>query len=142
MKLQLALVTGTLLASAFLAGHSLQAQSTGDDRRDIVGVWRGSIPGDPPDSIEVTFTPIRIINRDPRTGQTIDGAIYAIDPVRHEINARRVDRFGQLRQFQGIYSLEGDTLRWCMSRYTMRRPTTLENRPDRDQYLMELRRQR
>ena len=142
MRLRFALVAGVLLASAFLPGHSLLAQSTGDDRRDIVGVWRGSMPGDPPDSLEIIITPIRIISRDLRTGRWLGGAVYAIDPALHAINARRVDRFGQLRVYLGLYFLEGDTLRWCTNRRSMRRPATLEHRPDKDQYLMELQRQK
>jgi hypothetical protein len=121
--------------------HGLQP-SGGDDRKNILGIWRGSMPGDPPDSIELVITPTKITGRNPRTGQSLGEGTYELDPVRKTIDPHQLQIVGREKNYLGIYSLEGNALKWCSNSRTKKRPVDLVHRPDRDQFLMILERQR
>ncbi|MDQ3624968.1 MAG: hypothetical protein M3463_21225 [Verrucomicrobiota bacterium] len=117
-------------------------QPPGDDRKDILGLWRGGMPGDPPGSIELVITPANITGRNPRTGKSLGEGTYQLDPATKRIDARHSERAGRGKTYLGIYSLEGNTLRWCSNSRLKKRPSSLQHRPDTDQFLMILERQK
>lgn len=124
---------------------TINAQQGGrkiDDRTAILGVWVGGMPGDPPGSMELTITPTRITGRNPRTGKSLGEGTYQLDPVRKTIDPHQDAKFGRGKTYLGLYSLEGDTLKWVSNSRGKKRPVDLEHRPERDQFLMVLKRQR
>ena len=113
-----------------------------DDRKDILGTWKGGMPGDPPGSIELTITPHTISGRNPRTGKTLGEGAYQIDPAKKTIDTSGIAAPVKGNGYVGLYSLEGDTLRWVSNSHGKKRPVDLVHRPERDQFLMILQRQR
>lgn len=113
-----------------------------DDRKNILGIWLGGMPGDPPGSIELRITPGRISGRNPRTGESLGEGTYKLDPVNKTIDPHRVENFGRGKTYLGRYSLAGDTLKWVSNSRGNKRPADLVHRPERDQFLMMLERQR
>jgi hypothetical protein len=111
-----------------------------DDRKDILGVWIGAMQGEPPGSIELTITPDKISGRNPRTGKSLGEGAYEIDPVKKTITTRGIASPVKGNLYLGLYSLEGNTLRWVSSSHGRKRPVDLVHRPDRDQFLMTLER--
>ena len=105
-----------------------------DDRKAILGVWKGGMPGDPPGSIELTITPTNISGRNSRTGESLGEGTYELDPVKKTIDAHRIEKGGRGVKYWGLYSLEGKTLKWVSSSHGKKRPVDLVHRPERDQY--------
>lgn len=126
------------LAGVALSSPALQA----DDRKKIVGVWLGGMPGDPPGSIELRITPTRITGRNPRTGESLGEGTYKLDPANKTIDPHRVEKSGRGKTYLGRYSLERRTLQWVSNSRGRKRPADLVHRPERDQFLMVLERQR
>lgn len=112
-----------------------------DDRTAIVGVWKGGMPGDPPGSMELTITPTRISGRNPRTGESLGEGTYELNPAEKTIVARK-EGGGRDRAFLGRYALEGNRLRWVSNGRGRKAPADLAHRPERDQFLMVLEREK
>src|SRR4051794_39184026 len=127
-----------------LARATVPAQQGGsrDDRKAIVGVWKGGMPGESSGTIELTITPARITGRNPRTGESLGVGTYELDPLHKTIDSHRVEKFGRGKTYFGLYSLEGNTLKWVSNSRGNKRPADLVHRPDRDQFLMVLERER
>ena len=100
------------------------------------------MPGDPPGSIELTITPTKITGRNPRNGESLGEGTYELDPVKKTIDALRAGKGGRGTKYWGLYSLDGKTLKWVSTSRGKKRPVDLVHRPERDQYLMILERQR
>lgn len=100
------------------------------------------MPGDPPGSIELTITPTRITGRNPITGKSLGEGTYQIDPVRKTIDPHVDEKSGRGKTYLGLYSLEGNTLKWVSNSRGKKRPVDLVHRPDRDQFLMVLEREK
>ena len=130
------------LLAILLSVISLQAAAPSDDRKAILGVWSGGMPGDPPDSIELTITPTKITGRNARTGKDLGEGSYAIDSSAKTIDARGIGGPVKGKTYRGLYSLEGNTLRWVSQSGGKRRPGDLVHRPEKDQWLMVLQRQK
>ena len=118
------------------------ARQSTDDRTAILGVWKGGMPGDPPGSIELTITPTIITGRNPRTGESLGEGSYRLDPARKTIDPSRSVKFGRGKTYLGRYSIEGDILKWVSNSRGNKRPIDIAHRPERDQFLMILKRQR
>src|ERR1051325_10211135 len=101
---------GVVLLGELAALQSLPLRA--DDRKDIVGVWRGGMPGDPPGSIELTITPTKISGRNPRTGESLGEGTYELDPRKKFIDTHGTDSSVRGRSYLGLYSIEGNTLKW------------------------------
>jgi hypothetical protein len=125
----------------FLVLIALTAPASADDRKAILGVWKGGMPGEPPGTIELTITPTKITGRNPRTGENLGEGTYVLDPANRTIDTVRIEKFGRGRKYYGRYSLEGKTLRWVSNSRSKKRPADLAHRPERDQFLMVLERQ-
>lgn len=126
---------GTVIVFGYLPLHA-------DDRKDIIGVWKGGMPGDPAGSIELTITPTRITGRNPRNGKSLGEGTYQLDPGTKTIDSNGIEIPVRGKTYLGIYSLEGNTLKWVSTSRGKKRPVELVHRPDRDQFLMILERQR
>lgn len=122
--------------------NPVHAAKPTDDRKAILGVWSGGMPGDPPGSIELTITATRITGRNARTGKSLGEGSYEIDPGAKTIDARGIEVPVRGRTYLGVYSLEGNILKWCANSRSKKRPNDLVHRPDKDQWLMLLERQK
>lgn len=118
------------------------------ERAKLAGVWRGFTvegKGENPDrgpvKLELTITERTMRGIQIRDSERIDHGQgeytldLAADPSRLDA-ATTVGR-GRKRAYLGIYKLEGDTLRWCVSPQKVR-PQTFETR--KGQFLLILKR--
>jgi hypothetical protein len=128
------------LAAVLVATGHLALRA--DDAKAILGVWKGGMPGDAPGSIELTITPTKITGRNSRNGKSLGEGTYELDPVKKTIDTRRTEKSGNGTRYWGLYSLDGKTLKWVSTSRGKKRPADLVHRPERDQYLMILERQR
>lgn len=95
-----------LLGLSFGSVPAKAAPPVAGDARDILGVWKGGMPGEPPGSIELTITPERITGRNSRNGESLGEGTYQLDPARKTIDVVRVEKFGRGRKYIGLYSLK------------------------------------
>jgi hypothetical protein len=56
------------------------------------------------------------------------------------INTRGIENPVRGSKYYGLYSIEGNTLKWVSTSRGRKRPVDLVHRPDRDQFLMILQR--
>jgi hypothetical protein len=99
------------------------------------------MPGDPPGSIELTITSDRISGRNSRTGKSLGIGTYVIDPKSNAIDTRGIENPVRGKKYWGLYSIQGNTLKWVSTSRGRKRPVDLMHRPERDQFLMILERQ-
>lgn len=143
MKMHSSLLVIAIVGMFAFDGIAVRAQSPSrDDLKSILGVWKGGMPGDPPGSIELTITSSKIAGRNARTGRSLGVGTYDLDPAKGTIDAFGIENPVRGRTYYGVYSLDGNTLRWCANSRTKKRPADLTHRPDKDQWLMILTRQR
>ena len=112
-----------------------------DDRNAILGVWSGGLPGEK-GTIELTITPKMITGRNPRTEKSLGEGSYEIDPTKKTIDTKGIEGPFGGKTYLGLYSLEGNTLKWASSGRLKKRPTDVAHKPDRDQFLMVLERRK
>lgn len=127
-----AVTVGALLVAA--VGVVAPAQSQGEEpaeRERLTGTWQGFVVAGrgertdrgPVKITEVVITAETIRARDDR--MSFGEGEYRLDLAR---SPRRLDSSGisgdvKGREFTGIYTLEGDTLRWCVANPGKPRPT-------------------
>ncbi len=131
----------TSFATVILLLFSLGSAS-GDDRKDILGVWKGTLPGEHFGDIELTITETTIAGKNLTSGRTLGEGTYVIDPTKGTIDANGIAAPFKGKLFVGLYSLEGNTLKWCSNGSLKKRPVDLVHRTDKDQFLMVLERQK
>jgi uncharacterized protein (TIGR03067 family) len=131
-----------LLVVVMLSVIPIHAAAPSDDRKAILGVWSGGMPGDPPGSIELTITPTKVSGRNARTGKSLGEGTYEINPGAKTIDSHGLEAPVKGRTYLGVYSLDGDVLKWCANSRSKNRPKDVVHRPDRDQWLMVLQRQK
>jgi uncharacterized protein (TIGR03067 family) len=108
------LIAAAIAFSLGLMNAPMHAQTPkGDDREKILGVWSGGMPGEPKGSIELVITPTTISGRNARTGKSLGEGTYDLDPANKTIDARGIENPVRGRTYIGLYSLDGNTLRWC-----------------------------
>lgn len=117
----------------------------------LSGVWRGWVvrgrgenPNEGEMEIELTIEGNRITGRELGTQRAPGGLGGGTFTMTGNGNSGNLDADGNAgpqdgRQFMGIYELQGDTLRWCVSNRSRQRPTAMAT--DRGNYLMILRKQ-
>ncbi len=130
----------TQFAATLLAFGQIALRA--DDEKALIGIWKGGMPGEPPGSIELTITPTKITGRNSRTGESLGEGSYELDSARKTIDALRSKKGQRGVKYWGLYSLEGKTLKWVSTSRGKKRPVDLVHRPERDQFLMILERQR
>ncbi|MBP8260247.1 MAG: TIGR03067 domain-containing protein [Verrucomicrobia bacterium] len=141
-------VLGLLLC---LGSASLWAAEPAEakEREKMAGVWkgftvegRGEQPDRGPVKLELRITEKEIAGLEFKGDKVIDhgkGA-YVLDLTKSPavLDAAKVNEFGRKQEFVGIYTLEGDTLRWCVS---PRKVRPKEFRTGDGGYLLILKRQ-
>ena len=118
---------------------NLQVSAEEIDKQRIVGVWSGGMPGEP-GTIELTITPSKISGRNPKTGKSLGEGSYEIDATRKTIDAHGIEGSFGGKTYLGLYSLDGNTLKWVSNGRFKKRPVDIAHKPDRDQFLMVLER--
>ncbi len=139
-----------IIAVLLVVALLVAALGQSDDRAKIQGVWSGYVVegrGERPDRGPVRLSEINI-KADRITGKDgnkdLGEGSYTGD-VR--TNPRQMDTTGlsgeqKGKTYLGIYSLDGDTLKWCTANPGKPRPTEFISRPSAGQFLMVLKRQR
>jgi uncharacterized protein (TIGR03067 family) len=143
-------VTNTRAGGAPAAAHasSPAASPQPATRPALAGNWHGFAvegKGEQPDRgpvrLELVVTDTTIEGVEIKSDNRIDHGkgTYTIDPSASPgtLDASRAGPNGRVEQYLGIYSVEGDTLKWCVTRQK-RRPTTFET--SKGQFLLILRR--
>ncbi len=120
------------------------------ERAKLVGVWkgfavegRGERPDQGPVKLELTFTEKTIHGIEIKRGKRIDhgtgDSFLDLDASPPRLDGKQVNERGRTRTYIGIYTLEGDTLKWCVSPRRIR-PTTFETM--KGQFLLILKREK
>jgi uncharacterized protein (TIGR03067 family) len=117
----------------------------------LAGVWRGWVvrgrgenPNEGEMEVELTVEGNRITGKELGTTRAPGGLGGGTFTMTGTGNTGNLDADGNSgpqdgRQFMGIYELQGETLRWCVSNRGRQRPTTMAT--DRGNYLLILRKQ-
>ena len=146
------LLAGCLLFTLVTNGFSQGQGNDAAERRKIIGVWQGAVvegdgskQGSARQRIsELVITADKITARDAR-GVSMGEGTYRLS-VADKLKA--IDTTGtagptQGKSFQGIYTLEGDTLKWCSGNDRARtRPAELKTNTGNGHFLMILTRKK
>jgi uncharacterized protein (TIGR03067 family) len=126
--------------SSGCSAHAQDAKSTSPDeaaaRKQLVGLWkgfavegRGERPDRGPVKLEVTITETAIKGIEWKGEGTINHGegqhVFNLKEKPAWLDATKTNERGRKEEYLGIYALEGDTLKWCVSR-GKQRPTQFE----------------
>ncbi|MBM4093664.1 MAG: TIGR03067 domain-containing protein [Planctomycetes bacterium] len=153
MRSMVRVLIGSLVLSLMLTSHTAVAAEKADDeeteRAKLAGAWKGFVvegKGETPDrgpvKLEITVTKKTMRGIQIKDDEHVDHGEgeyllnLASEPARLDA-AKSVGR-GRKQAYLGIYKLEGNTLRWCVSPQKAR-PETFETK--KGQFLLVLRRQ-
>ena len=75
-------------------------------------------------------------------GESLGVGTYDVDPVKKTLDAHGIKDPVSGKTYLGIYSLEGDTLKWCSNSGSNKRPKDLSVSPTGSHFLMILQRQK
>lgn len=125
---------GCLAATALLSAD----RSDSPARQSLVGVWkgytvegRGENPDRGPVKLELRITTNTIQGIEFKGTNVVNHGEgeYALDLGRdpRHLDAWKTNERGRRQSYLGIYSLEGDTLKWCVSPQKVR-PETFETK--------------
>jgi uncharacterized protein (TIGR03067 family) len=140
-------LNGVTPSSATSASSTRPAGNT-----DLASVWRGWIVdgrGENPNAghmeIELTIVGNRITARELGTQRAPGGLgagtfVMAGNGVSGNLDATATEGPNQGKNYPGVFAIEGDILRWCVSNRGSERPETMAT--DRGNFLMVLRRVR
>jgi len=142
----------SLISLILLTGCTMIEAADSDnaaERRKFAGVWKGWVvegKGEQPYQRRMPIT--LTIKGDTITGVQGDGkdlgegtfSIRTVNGIR-QMDTTRTKNPGRGQNYNGIYSLDGDTLKWCVSNPPGReRPDSLQSKTG--QFLMILQRQK
>jgi uncharacterized protein (TIGR03067 family) len=149
------LVRGSLGAALVVCGALAAAGADGEAdkaaREKLVGVWTGHVvegASDNPDrgvmKLTLTITGEQISATAKDGAEDLGAGTYMIslasDPPQLDASRKRPN--GQVESHEGIYSLQGDILKWCVTNGRARkRPEEFTTKPGGGQFLLVLRRQ-
>lgn len=109
-------------------------------RKKLVGVWKGRVDRGAKGH-ELTFTTKQIVGKKDKN-QDLGEGTFKLDlkkkPLQMDATESKGSRKGKV--YLGIYSLKGDTLRWCVSTPGKKRPTKFVT--EGSQFLLILKRQK
>ena len=138
-----ALIFITLLTLPAIGGASASAgQRSAEGRQELIGRWRGSMADERQPTMELVITAAKISGKDLRTGDSLGEGRYSLDPAKKILDAQGAANPVRGQNYLGIYSLQGDTLKWCSNNGSDKRPATLVHNPGQGQFLMILKRQK
>ena len=144
-------VSATVLLCALVLASMAPAQlgrpaATVDPAKEILGTWEGYMAdpdGSPHGPIKLEITADTITASNPRGGQAMGSGTYRISTSSGTM--KRIDGKGTSGQFQGksyegIFAIEGKTLKWCSANDNPRskRPTEMKTNLQAGQFLMVL----
>jgi len=120
------------------------------ERARFVGVWkgytvegRGENPDRGPVKLEITITDKTMHGIEVKSDGNVDHGVgeYTLDLSADppHLDAAKTSERGRRQAYVGIYRLEGDTLKWCVSPQKVR-PETFETK--KGQFLLILKRDR
>lgn len=143
-----AILMGILIVTASSRAADAPPPADAAERAKFVGVWagyavngKGENPDAGPAKLELTITETTITGIEIKNGVRVDHGQgeftldLTADP-RH-LDGRQTNARGRARNYVGIYTLEGNTLKWCVSPQK-ERPTTFETK--KGQFLLILKR--
>jgi hypothetical protein len=130
----------TTLAAANIAG--LAREQKAETLQGLIGKWRGSMADERQPTMELVITAAKIAGTDLRSGDSLGEGRYSCDPVKGILDAEGVANPVRGQRYLGIYSLQGDTLKWCSNNGSGKRPVRLVHNPGQGQFLMILKREK
>ena len=151
MKAPSILLAACLTFAGLTLTSSAQAQlgrttAEPDPKKEILGTWEGYMAdadGSRHGDIKLEITAETITASNPRGGQTMGAGTYKISSATNK--TKRIDAKGTSGQFQGknyegIFTIEGKTLKWCSANDNpnSKRPNDLKTDVRAGQFLMVL----
>lgn len=134
------------------AGKAAAGATSNSDRKTLEGVWRGYVvegkgenPNRGPVHLEVVITGDKMTSTDLQSaGKSFGEGTFKLDA---SAKVKTLDPIGtggpeKGKAYLGIYSLEGDTLKWCTANPGKPRPQEFSSKPGAGQFLMILKRQK
>jgi uncharacterized protein (TIGR03067 family) len=143
-----------LLLSFFVRAPGAFAETPGSDaaaRKQLIGVWEGwvvegdgSRQGDRRMRISELVITLDKISATGGQGNSMGEGAYklSVSQGRKTIDATGTDGEPRGKLYLGIYSLEGDTLKWCSGSPGKSRPGELRTNPGLGHFLMILKRKK
>ena len=143
MNLRFPLIRVLALVLVGFAIIPVFAQNEPNARKKLVGTWRGGWPDDKQPQYEIVFTAEKITSKNLKGGEAMGEGTYKLDPKAKTLDATGTSgKEYKGKTFLGIYSLDGDKLKWCSNNGTKNRPKDLVNKPGNDHYLLILERKK
>ena len=129
-----------ILVAAIAAGqYAIAAEGEPDARKDLVGIWKGRVDeGATGHVLTITKT---VIKGTKDEDQDLGAGKFKLDQATEPWHMDATGTGGRQkgRIYLGIYSLDGDTLKWCVSSPKGKRPTEFATKSG--QFLLILKRQ-
>ncbi len=110
------LLSGVALAiTFFLAQSVLAGDGDADARKTLLGTWKGAVDNGATGH-ELTIT-AELISGMKDGKRSLGAGSFTLDRSKKpwHLDATRTEGGKKGQVYQGIYSLEGDTLKWCVS---------------------------
>lgn len=147
----IALTLFAALAFGFAREISAQtsAATEADAKKAIIGTWSGQMvdsEGAAHGEIKLEITADGITATNPRGGHVMGAGTYRISAragKTMQIDARGTDGQFKGRKYEGIFSIDGKTLKWCSANDNpkSKRPAELRTNQMQGQFLMVLEKQ-
>jgi uncharacterized protein (TIGR03067 family) len=136
----LALVSCNVMSHAQLG----RTKAEPDVKKEILGTWEGYMANDdgsPQGFIKLEITEDVITASNPRGGQIMGTGTYKISGATNK--TKRIDARGTSGQYkdkdyEGIFSIDGKTLKWCSANDRSKRPGDLKTDVRSGAFLMVL----
>jgi hypothetical protein len=128
------------LLFAVVCSLAVAAAEEQTDQNKMIGTWRGGFPDDKKPRYELIITAEKISGTNLQDGKSLGEGSWVLETVKKNIDATMTTP-NKGRVFLGLYSLDGDTLKWASDNGRGNRPATLVHRPPQS-FLMVLTRQK
>lgn len=137
-------------AAATTKPGATTSPSKDDLKKQLLGTWKGYMAdadGSRHGDIQLVVTEDEITASNPQGQQVMGGGSYSISGSGgkfHRIDAKGSSGQFQGKDYEGIFAIEGNTLRWCSANDNPRsvRPSKLETNTQAGQFLMVLEKER
>ena len=128
-----------IVVLAIAVGHEAVAAGDAEARKELAGTWKGRVDEGATGHVLTITTSHITATRDGK--QDLGAGTIKLDLATKpwRMDATRTKGSPRGRTYMGIYSLEGDTLKWCVSLPGGKRPRDFATRDG--QFLLILKRQ-
>lgn len=138
-----------LLLLALVSFVSAQTQAAADAKTSLLGTWEGFMAdsdGSRHGDIRLEITEDKIIATNPQGNRPMGAGTYktsGADKKLRTINATGTEGQFAGKKYEGIFNIEGRTLKWCSANDNPRstRPNKLQTNIQAGQFLMVLEKQ-